>query len=62
MQHARDARTTYFGVGFNDGTLKPFPVAADTTYSLADAVKAYRAVIRGSREPTRFRNGWTRPL
>lgn len=36
--------------GFNDGTLKPFPVAADTTYSLADAVKGYRAVIGGSRE------------
>jgi NADPH2:quinone reductase len=36
--------------GFNDGSLKPFPVTADTTFNLADAVKGYRAVIGGSRE------------
>jgi NADPH:quinone reductase-like Zn-dependent oxidoreductase len=36
--------------GFNDGSLKPFPVPADTVYSLEDAVKGYRAVIGGSRE------------
>jgi NADPH2:quinone reductase len=36
--------------GFEDGTLKPFPVPKETTYTLADAVKGYRAVLSGARE------------
>jgi NADPH:quinone reductase len=36
--------------GFDNGSLKAFPVLADTTYGLADAVKGYRSVIGGSRE------------
>jgi NADPH:quinone reductase-like Zn-dependent oxidoreductase len=36
--------------GFEDGSLKAFPVAADTTYHLEDAVKGYRAVLGGSRD------------
>jgi len=36
--------------GFNDGSLKAFPVTADYTYSLQDSLKAYRAVIQGARE------------
>jgi NADPH:quinone reductase-like Zn-dependent oxidoreductase len=36
--------------GFADGSLRPFPVAADTVYPLQDAVSGYRAVLGGSRE------------
>ncbi len=36
--------------GFESGALKAFPVPAESTYGLADAVKGYRAVIGGSRE------------
>lgn len=36
--------------GFENGSLKAFPVPADSTYGLEDAVKGYRAVIGGSRE------------
>lgn len=36
--------------GFADRSLRPFPVAADTVYSLKDAVTGYRAVLGGSRE------------
>jgi NADPH2:quinone reductase len=36
--------------GFNDGTLKPFPVLDTHVYQFADAVHAYRAVLAGSAE------------
>jgi NADPH:quinone reductase-like Zn-dependent oxidoreductase len=36
--------------GFSDGSLKPFPVAADSTFHLTDALDAYRAVLAGARE------------
>jgi NADPH:quinone reductase-like Zn-dependent oxidoreductase len=36
--------------GFDNGSLKAFPVLADATYGLTDAVKGYRSVIGGSRE------------
>ncbi|HEY4073375.1 MAG TPA: zinc-binding alcohol dehydrogenase family protein [Herbaspirillum sp.] len=36
--------------GFNDGSLKPFPVLETHVYKLADAVQAYRAVLGGSVE------------
>jgi NADPH2:quinone reductase len=36
--------------GFNDGTLKPFPVLDTNVYKLADAIQAYRAVLGGSPE------------
>jgi NADPH:quinone reductase-like Zn-dependent oxidoreductase len=36
--------------GFEDGTLKPFPVPQETIYPLRDAAKAYRAVLGGARE------------
>jgi NADPH:quinone reductase-like Zn-dependent oxidoreductase len=36
--------------GFADGTLKPFPVLADTIYALKDALQGYRAVLGGARE------------
>jgi NADPH2:quinone reductase len=36
--------------GFENGSLKPFPVLAETIYSLEDVVKGYRSVIGGSRE------------
>jgi NADPH2:quinone reductase len=36
--------------GFNDGTLKPFPVLDTHVYKFADAAKAYRAVLEGSAE------------
>jgi NADPH:quinone reductase-like Zn-dependent oxidoreductase len=35
---------------FENGSLKAFPVPADSTYRLDNAVKGYRAVIGGSRE------------
>jgi NADPH:quinone reductase-like Zn-dependent oxidoreductase len=36
--------------GFEDGTLKPFPVPQETTYQLADVAKGYRAVLAGARD------------
>ncbi|SFU72438.1 quinone oxidoreductase family protein [Pseudoduganella namucuonensis] len=36
--------------GFADGSLRPFPVLADTVYALKDAVLGYRAVLGGARE------------
>lgn len=36
--------------GFDNGTLKPFPVLAETVYQLKDAAAGYRAVLGGSRE------------
>ena len=36
--------------GFNDGSLKAFPVQLENTYPLEDAVKGYREVFKGSRE------------
>jgi NADPH2:quinone reductase len=36
--------------GFDDGTLRPFPVGESHVYSLANALEAYRAVLSGSRE------------
>jgi NADPH:quinone reductase-like Zn-dependent oxidoreductase len=36
--------------GFEDGTLKPFPVPPETVFQLADAAQAYRAVLAGARE------------
>ena len=36
--------------GFEDGTLKPFPVPQDTIFQLSDAAKGYRAVLAGARE------------
>lgn len=36
--------------GFEDGSLKPFPVHADNVFSLSDAAAAYRCVLAGARE------------
>ncbi|RXZ36318.1 zinc-binding alcohol dehydrogenase family protein [Oxalobacteraceae bacterium CAVE-383] len=36
--------------GFNDGSLKPFPVLETHVYSLDNAIQAYRAVLGGSAE------------
>ncbi|HEY9281243.1 MAG TPA: zinc-binding alcohol dehydrogenase family protein [Eoetvoesiella sp.] len=36
--------------GFEDGSLKPFPVHADSVFALSDAVAAYRSVLAGARE------------
>lgn len=36
--------------GFDDGSLRPFPVQADRVFSLNDAVHGYRAVLAGARE------------
>jgi NADPH2:quinone reductase len=36
--------------GFEDGTLKPFPVRVDHVYGLDDALAAYRSVLEGARE------------
>jgi NADPH:quinone reductase-like Zn-dependent oxidoreductase len=36
--------------GFEDGTLRPFPVQPDMVYALEDAAAAYRAVLGGARE------------
>jgi NADPH2:quinone reductase len=36
--------------GFNDGSLKPFPVLETHIYALTDAAQAYRAVLGGSAE------------
>ena len=36
--------------GFADGSLKPFPVAAQNVFSLQDALEAYRSVLAGARE------------
>ena len=36
--------------GFEDGTLKPFPVRIDHVYGLDDALAAYRSVLEGARE------------
>jgi NADPH:quinone reductase-like Zn-dependent oxidoreductase len=43
--------------GFEDGTLKPFPVPPDSVYPLADAARAYRAVLAGARERVVLRPG-----
>jgi NADPH2:quinone reductase len=40
----------YLAPGFNDGTLKPFPVLETHVYKLENAVQAYRAVLSGSAE------------
>ena len=40
--------------GFEDGSLKPFPVAADATFALEDAAAAYRKVLGGSAERLAF--------
>jgi NADPH2:quinone reductase len=36
--------------GFSDGTLKPFPVAAENVFGLQEALEAYRSVLSGARE------------
>lgn len=36
--------------GFDDATLRPFPVTPETTHSLDDALRGYRAVLGGARE------------
>lgn len=36
--------------GFEDGTLKPFPVPLDSVHSLSEAAVAYCAVLAGARE------------
>ena len=36
--------------GFNDGSLKPFPVTKENIFSLEDAALAYREVLHGARE------------
>jgi NADPH:quinone reductase-like Zn-dependent oxidoreductase len=36
--------------GFNDGTLKPFPVHEQSVFALSDALAAYRSVLAGARE------------
>lgn len=36
--------------GFEDGTLRPFPVLQDYLYTLQDAADAYKAVLSGARE------------
>ncbi|MDB5936961.1 MAG: oxidoreductase [Massilia sp.] len=35
--------------GFNDGSLRPFPIAADCVFDLANAKDAYTAVLAGAR-------------
>jgi NADPH:quinone reductase len=40
--------------GFEDGTLKPFAVAAAATFTLEQADDAYRAVLKGSAERLAF--------
>jgi NADPH2:quinone reductase len=40
----------YLAPGFNDGTLKPFPVLQTHVYKFENAVEAYRAVLGGSAE------------
>jgi len=37
-------------VGFEDGTLRPFPVHQDYLYTLQNAADAYKAVLTGARE------------
>jgi NADPH:quinone reductase len=34
--------------GFEDGTLKPYPVLSTDTYSLADALVGYKKVLAGA--------------
>ena len=36
--------------GFEAGTLRPFPILAENSYSLARAAEAYRAVLAGAPE------------
>lgn len=36
--------------GFEDGSLKPFPVDDNSIYSLSNALEAYRIVLAGARE------------
>jgi NADPH:quinone reductase-like Zn-dependent oxidoreductase len=36
--------------GFEDGTLKPFPVRVEHVYGLEQALDAYRSVLHGARE------------
>ncbi|MFC3106667.1 zinc-binding alcohol dehydrogenase family protein [Undibacterium arcticum] len=36
--------------GFNDGTLKPFPVGEDSIFDLQNAIQGYKAVLAGARE------------
>lgn len=36
--------------GFDDGTLKPFPVGEECIFDLSNAIQAYRAVLAGARE------------
>jgi NADPH:quinone reductase-like Zn-dependent oxidoreductase len=36
--------------GFNDGTLKPFPVGEESIFDLSNASQAYRSVLAGARE------------
>ena len=36
--------------GFADGSLKPFPVAAENVFGLQEALEAYRSVLSGARE------------
>ncbi|ABE42324.1 quinone oxidoreductase family protein [Polaromonas sp. JS666] len=36
--------------GFNDGSLKPFPVESDSVFTLDKAVQGYRNVLAGARE------------
>jgi NADPH2:quinone reductase len=40
----------YLAPGFNDGSLKPFPVLETHVYKFENAVEAYRAVLGGSAE------------
>ncbi len=40
--------------GFQSGHLKPFPIAADAVYALADAARAYVAVLSSSRDRVVF--------
>jgi NADPH2:quinone reductase len=35
--------------GFNDGSLRPFPIAADCVFDLANALEAYKTVLSGAR-------------
>jgi NADPH:quinone reductase-like Zn-dependent oxidoreductase len=43
--------------GFEDGTLKPFPVEDDACFALGDAVAAYRRVLSGSAQRLFFAPG-----
>jgi NADPH2:quinone reductase len=36
--------------GFNDGSLRPFPIAADCVFDLTNALDAYKAVLAGARQ------------